>query len=162
MRLAFRQAIKVKGGVTRKLKIGIVGAGVFGRYHAGKCAAHREIDFMGIYDHSYARSVEVGGAHKAKGYSSFDALLGDIEALIIASPAISHGLFAIEALRAGVHCLIEKPIAATLSEAEKIVELAEAKNLLVQVGHQERFVIQAIGLDKVTERPINITGFRMG
>ena len=162
MRLAFRQAIEVKGGVTRKLKIGIVGAGVFGRYHAGKCMDHPEIDFMGVYDHSYARSVDVGGAYKAKGYKSFEALLGDIEALIIASPAVSHGPFAIQALRAGRHCLIEKPIAATLAEAEKIVELAEAKNLLVQVGHQERFVIQAIGLDKVTERPLSITGFRMG
>ena len=60
MRLAFREAIEVKGGVTRKLKIGIVGAGVFGRYHAGKCMDHPEIDFMGVYDHSYARSVDVG------------------------------------------------------------------------------------------------------
>ena len=162
MRVAFNQGIEVKGAVNRKLKIGIVGAGVFGRYHASKCMAHPQIDLIGMYDHSYDCSVEIGGQYKAQGYASFEALLGDIDALIIASPATSHGAFAIQALEAGVHCLIEKPIAATLAEAAKIVELAEAKDLYVQIGHQERFIFQAIGLDKVAEKPLRITGFRMG
>jgi len=68
---------------------------------------------------------------------------------------------ALTALEFGRHCLIEKPIASTLKEAERIVELAQEKNLIVQVGHQERFVARAIGLHKLSERPLNIVSNRM-
>jgi len=88
-------------------------------------------------------------------------MLGHVDALVIASPAQSHGDLAIRALKAGVHCLIEKPIAATLSEAASILKLAKTENPIVQIGHQERFVIQAIGLDKIAERPTAITAYRM-
>jgi len=64
MRVAFNRGIEVKGAVNRKLKMGIVGAGVFGRHHAGKCMSHPQIDLIGIYDHSYDRSVEIGGRYK--------------------------------------------------------------------------------------------------
>jgi len=147
--------------VKRKLKIGIIGAGVFGGYHAEKCQAHPKIDLIGIYDHTQTRLQHLAAKHKTQSYSNFDTLLNDVEAVIIASPAQTHEALAIRALNAGKHCLIEKPIAASLEGAAKIVNLAKTKALIVQVGHQERFVVQAIGLDEIAERPISVTSKRM-
>lgn len=161
MRLAFNRPHDVKGGVNRKLKIGVIGAGVFGTYHASKCLAHPQIDLIGIYDHTYHRANKIAAQHKTQSFSAFEDMLSHVDAVVIASPAQSHGDLAIKALEAGVHCLIEKPIAATLSDAARIAELAKTKNLIVQVGHQERFIMQAIGVDKIAERPTVTTAFRM-
>ena len=147
--------------MSQKLKIGVVGAGVFGGYHANKCAEHPRTDFAGIFDPDRERA-EVGAAkHGVKAYHSYADMLSDVEAVVIACPAKYHGDMAIEALQAGKHCLIEKPIAPTLGEAEQIVSLAKEKKLIVQIGHQERFVAKAIGLDRISETPICIRASRM-
>ena len=147
--------------MSYKIKIGIVGAGVFGGYHAAKCKNHPNIIFMGIYDHTVAQSQELASKFNTKVYSNYPDLLSAVDAVIISSPASSHGPLSIQALQAGVHCLIEKPIAATMQDARRIVELARSNNCIVQVGHQERFVVKAIGLDKISEMPRFITAFRM-
>lgn len=147
--------------MSRKLKIGVVGAGVFGRYHVGKCAAHSDVDLIGVFDHRYSSAVKAAKECAAKAYAQFSDLLTDIDAVIIASPAQSHGALSIQALEAGVHCLIEKPIAASEKDAAQIVALAKANKCTVQIGHQERFVAGAIGLDKIPEVPLSITAFRM-
>jgi len=148
--------------MNRPLKIGIVGAGVFGAYHALKCIAHKRAELVGLYDHTEKRCKKIAAGHDVKPYNDYEAMLAEVEAIIIASPAQSHGVMAIKALEAGKHCLIEKPIATRLEEAHHIVSLAKEKNLIVQIGHQERFVMQAIGIDKISESPEHISAFRMG
>lgn len=106
------------------------------------------------------RAKAVASRYKTRLYKNYDKLLSDVEAVVIAAPAKFHGEMALRALRANCHTLIEKPIAASLAEAQQIVSVAQQKDLTVQVGHQERFVIKAIGLDKVPEKPIRITGHR--
>lgn len=146
--------------MTVKLKMGVVGAGVFGGYHAGKCASHDRVDFVGIYDPDYDRAVVGADKHNVKAYKLYADMLDAVDAVIIAAPASSHGEMATDALKANCHVLIEKPIADNADKAEDIVELAESLKLIVQVGHQERFVLKAIGLDRVSERPVKITGHR--
>jgi len=146
--------------MSQSLKIGVIGAGVFGGYHAHKCMAHPRAELLGIYDHKDQRRIERAAEHAVKPYDTYDAMLADVEAVIIASPARTHGTMAIKALEAGKHCLIEKPMTTQLDEAQSIVSLAKKKNLVVQIGHQERFVMQAIGMSKITETPNSITGFR--
>jgi predicted dehydrogenase len=94
-------------------------------------------------------------------FDNFQAMLAQTEAVIVASPADTHGAMALTALEFGKHCLIEKPVASTLKEAARIVELSKEKGLTVQVGHQERFVAKAIGLDKLSESPTKIISRRM-
>lgn len=147
--------------VKRRLKVAVVGAGVFGGYHANKCAAHPHAEFVGIYDHNIERARSRADKHEVKAFDNFQAMLAQSEAVIIASPAHTHGPMALTALEFGKHCLIEKPIASELEDAARIVELAKEKNLVVQVGHQERFVAKAIGLDKLPQTPINIVSRRM-
>lgn len=144
------------------LNIGIVGAGVFGGYHTGKIKAHDRAKLIGIYDPSEAALKAAAAKHDAKGYADYDKLLSRVDAVIIACPASAHADMALTALRAGKHILVEKPIAADLKSAQDMVDIASLNNCIIQVGHQERFVARAIGLDTAPERPIAITARRMG
>ena len=147
--------------MNHSVKIAVIGAGVFGGYHANKCAAHPRAEFVGIYDPDIDRAKEQAGKHDVKAFDDFQAMLAQTEAVVIASPADTHGTMALTALEFGKHCLIEKPIAHQLKDAARIVQLAKDKNLIVQIGHQERFVAKAIGLDKLPQSPINIVSRRM-
>lgn len=151
----------MKQRVIKPLKVAVIGAGVFGGYHANKCAAHPRIEFVGIYDPALTRAKIQADKHGVAAFDDFQKMLAKCEAVIIASPADTHGAMALTALEFGKHCLIEKPIASSLKEAARIVELAKDKNLIVQVGHQERFVAKAIGLHRLPQSPINILSKRM-
>lgn len=146
--------------MSKKLRMGVVGAGVFGGYHAGKCASHPRVDFVGIYDPDLARAQAGAAKHGVRAFETYEALLSAVDAVIVASPASYHGQMAMGAINAGCHVLIEKPIANTVEEGQAIVDLAAKMQRVVQVGHQERFVMRAIGLDKVQERPLSIVGHR--
>ena len=163
--LAFDRASRVysamKAHLNQRLKIAVIGAGVFGGYHANKCAAHPRAEFIGVYDPDIARAKTQAEKHGVQAFDNFQAMLAQTEAVVIASPADTHGAMALAALEYGKHCLIEKPVASTLKDAKRIVELATEKNLVVQVGHQERFVAKAIGLDRLAESPLKIVSRRM-
>lgn len=146
--------------MSELLRIGVFGAGVFGGYHAGKCAAHTRLDFAGVYDPDLNRAQDLADKHDVTAYGTSEEMLSDVDAVIVAAPASQHGQVATEALMADCHVLIEKPIADDAEKGQVIVDLADARNLVVQVGHQERFVLKAIGLDKVAERPTEIIGHR--
>lgn len=145
--------------MSERLKIGLIGAGVFAGYHANKLAAHPRIRFTGVMDRNPDRAESLAKKHGVPALPLSELLKGS-EAVVIASPASAHGRVALRALRAGCHCLIEKPLATTVAEAGKIVALAAKKNLTVQVGHQERMVIRGIGLEDIAERPLRIEAVR--
>lgn len=121
-----------------RLRVGLAGAGHFGRYHALKVAASARTQLMGVYDPDLERAKTVGWEAGAKEIG-FDDLLKLVDAVIIAAPAEAHFELASKALRAGKHVLVEKPIAATLAEADALAELARERGLVLQVGHLERF-----------------------
>ncbi len=144
------------------LKIGVIGAGVFGNYHAAKCAAHPRLDFVGIFDPTHDRVRAAAKKHNTRAFDNCNTLLSGVDAVIVACTAIHHGPIAVAALRAGRHVLVEKPIASDLETATTMVRLAKENNLVLQVGHQERFVARAIGLDYTPEKPLSITATRFG
>ena len=121
-----------------RLRIGVVGVGHFGRYHALKVAASERAALVGVHDPNEERAKTIGWEVGAPDLG-FDALLDTADALIIAAPAEAHHALAAAALRAGKHVLVEKPIAATLAEADDLATLATAHKLVLQVGHLERF-----------------------
>ena len=121
-----------------RLRIGVVGVGHFGRYHALKVAASERATLVGVHDPNEERAKTIGWEVGAPDLG-FDALLDAADALIIAAPAEAHHALAAAALRAGKHVLVEKPIAATLAEADDLAALATAGQRVLQVGHLERF-----------------------
>ncbi len=124
--------------ITPGLRIGIVGAGHFGRYHALKVAASDRAVLVGIHDADNERAKTIGWEAGAPDMT-WDALLAASDAIIVAAPAEAHHPLAAAALRAGKHVLVEKPIASTLEQADELASLARERGLVLQVGHLERF-----------------------
>jgi predicted dehydrogenase len=124
--------------VTSPLRIGVVGVGHFGRYHALKVVASERATLVGVHDPDEERAKAIGWEVGAPDLG-FDALLDASEALIVAAPAERHHALAAAGLRAGKHVLVEKPIAATLAEADDLIALAVTHQRVLQVGHLERF-----------------------
>ena len=142
------------------LRIGVVGAGHFGRFHALKAAAASRVTLAGVHDRDPARAAVVG---KEAGAPPLDwpALLAACDALIIATPAETHFPLAAEALQAGLHVLVEKPIAATLAEADALAALAVARGRVLQVGHLLRYSAEHQAISTRMQRPLYIDCVRI-
>jgi predicted dehydrogenase len=123
------------------LKLGILGAGHFGRFHAlkaAKAAGEGKVEFLGLADASPERAALVAAEAGTRVWQT-EELIGAADALIVAAPTAFHFELASAVLKAGRHVLVEKPIAATLEQADALVALAGAANRVLQVGHVERF-----------------------
>jgi predicted dehydrogenase len=151
------------GRHSGKVRIGVVGAGVFGGYHAQKYASSPHSEFVGVFDlNTESAGKLIAKIGKGSVFGSFDALAAQCDALVIATPAITHAKLTRQALNAGKHALVEKPLALNGAEARALAGLALERDLVLQVGHQERLVFQAMGLFSTGERPIHIEGSRVG
>jgi predicted dehydrogenase len=146
--------------VMSRLRIGVAGVGHFGRYHALKVAASNRATLVGVHDPDEERAKAIGWEVGAPDLG-FDALLEAADALIIAAPAELHHALAAAALRAGKHVLVEKPIAATLAEADDLAGLAAAGKLVLQVGHLERFSAAHAALSGRLGPPLYIEAVRV-
>ena len=144
-----------------RLRIGIAGAGHFGRFHALKVAASPRAVLAGMHDPDHARATRV--AHEAGGAPvlGLAALLAACDALIVAAPAEAHFAIAEAALRAGRHVLIEKPIAATLEQAHALAALAAEAGRVLQVGHLLRYSAEHQAITRRIARPLYIEATRL-
>lgn len=146
----------------KRLRAGVVGAGVFGGFHASKYAAHPRADLVGIYEPDAEKARALADKHGAKPYDNLARLIEDCEAVTVASPAVHHFEAAAAALAQNRHVLVEKPIASSVEEARELIGLAASHGCVLQVGHQERFVFNAMGLFAVPDKPRRIVASRMG
>ncbi|MDT8330623.1 Gfo/Idh/MocA family oxidoreductase [Roseomonas gilardii] len=121
-----------------RLKLGVLGAGHFGRFHVLKAAAGPRVQLVGLHDHDPARAAAVAAEAGVQALSAAE-VIARADAVIVATPTAFHHGLARQALEAGRHVLVEKPIAATLAEADDLIALAASKGLVLQVGHLERF-----------------------
>jgi predicted dehydrogenase len=125
------------------MKLAIIGAGHMGRYHADKFSRLPGVELAAVVDPDPARAK----------VSDFRQVLGNVQAAVIAVPTNLHHEVARACLEKGVHVLVEKPLAATLNEADDLVALAREKSLVLQVGHVQRYsgAFQALAhrVDKV-------------
>lgn len=123
------------------MKIAVAGAGVMGRNHVRVCSELEGVDVVGVVEPSRPAAERVSRLHRVRTFDTLAQLLADArpDALIIATPTVTHFALAREAIAAGVHVLIEKPIAATVAEGQELVALASRSGVLLGVGHIERF-----------------------
>jgi predicted dehydrogenase len=138
----------------------VVGAGVFGGHHARQYAALDGIELIGVYDPDLERAETLAATLGAQAFDDLASMLRDIDILTIASPAATHREVGVAALNAGLHIYVEKPLATTLDDADKLVSLAAAKRLVLACGHQERVVSQAMGLLDIPETPLFLEAIR--
>lgn len=122
-----------------KLRAAVIGAGYFGRLHASKLAAHPEVELVAVADPDAARAQSVAREAGCRAAGGSDELVGRIDIASVAVPTELHHAVARPLIDAGVHVLIEKPIARTLEQADDLVRLAAERGAVLAVGHQERF-----------------------
>lgn len=127
----------------RIVRLGVVGVGYMGRLHAEKIAALAAVDdrieFTGVADVRLERARGVAHRLETSAWVDHLPLLAQIDAVVVAVPTVSHFEIVRDALKAGVDVLVEKPIAASLAEAERLHELAQSGERVLQVGHLEWF-----------------------
>ena len=128
------------------LKIGIIGVGYLGSFHARIFSAMPTVASVGIYDPDQQRCAELAQKYNVSVFSSQEELISGSDAVSIVAPTRFHHEIAIKCLEQNKDIFIEKPIAATVNEAEAIQAYANKKGCLVQVGHVERFnaVVEAV------------------
>jgi predicted dehydrogenase len=136
------------------VRVAVIGAGHFGRFHAQKVAAAAGATLVGIHDRHGDRAAAVAAELGAPVLPSLEAAIDAAEAVIVATPTDAHAAIATAALAAGRHVLVEKPITATLAEADALVALAREKGLVLQVGHLERFSAARGAITRHISRPL--------
>ena len=143
-----------------RLAVGVAGCGHFGRFHALKAASAPHLWLAGVCDPDAARAAAVG-AETGAPVLSWPELLAAAEAIIIAAPVEVHFPLAEAALLAGRHVLVEKPIAATLAQADRLGRLAVRRKRVLQVGHLERFSAAFRALTQRMHQPLYIEAVRI-
>ncbi|MBI3505721.1 MAG: Gfo/Idh/MocA family oxidoreductase [Proteobacteria bacterium] len=145
----------------RKLRTAVVGGGHFGRYHADKYAALPDSDFVGIVDPNPETRAAIAAKHKVAGFADAAELVGKVDAVSVVVPTVLHFDVALKLIEAGIHVLIEKPIAETVAQADRLIEAARAKKVVLQVGHLQRFLLDRLGVADYIDRPLYIEAARI-
>lgn len=144
-----------------KLKIGIIGTGHLGKLHVKMFKQINECEVTGIYDSNLQTASDAAKEYMVKQFNDVDDLLNEIQAASIAVSTTAHYEIAKKCLEKGIHVFVEKPITASISEAEEIVSLASEKKLNLQVGHIERFNPAIVSLEKYILQPLFVQTDRL-
>lgn len=123
----------------KKLRVAVIGVGYMGRFHAEKFAASGRAELVAVVDPDSARAEQIAAALGCRHAADYRPLLAQIDAACVAVPTEMHFDVVRDCLEAGVHVLVEKPLSRTLAEADKLLDLARTRGLVLQVGHLQRF-----------------------
>lgn len=149
----------------KKLRIAVIGTGHLGTFHAKEYTALSEkcnIELVGVCDIDKARAEKVAAEYNTRACTDYHELLDKADAVSIVVPTSLHYEISRAFLKSGVDVLVEKPITKTLEEANEIVALAAEKDLLIQVGHIERFNSAVMAVEPLLEKPRFIECQRLG
>ena len=145
-----------------RLKIGVIGIGHLGVHHGRILSNLEDVELVGICDINEAQVRKFAKQYRTTAYTDYHQLLDKVEAVSLAVPTPLHYQIAKEFIEHNVHCLIEKPITPALAEAEELVRLAGERNLILQVGHVERFNPAVLEAQKYIREPKFIEANRLG
>ncbi len=146
---------------TKKIRAAVIGTGYLGRFHAEKFAAHPDVDLVAVVDPDPERCAPVAEKCACSACNSHAELAGRVDAVAVVTPTPSHFAIARDFLEQGVDLLLEKPVTATLGEADALIELADKKGAIFQVGHLERFNPAVIALSRLVRAPRYIEARRL-
>lgn len=147
--------------MTPPLDIGIIGVGHLGSLHARLAAQSPALNLVGVFDIDQDKSRTQAELCRTRSFDTLEELLAAVPAVSIVAPTEEHHALALAALAIGCHLFIEKPIAATSSQAREFLELAKQKKRVIQVGHIERFNPAFLALKGTGLRPMFIESHRL-
>jgi predicted dehydrogenase len=146
---------------VEKLKVGVVGVGYFGQFHAEKYANIEEVELVGVVDVDASRARKIAKRCRTKPFEHHADLFNKIQAVSIAVPTPFHYSTTKDFFLQGIDVLLEKPVSNTLEQADELIGLAESKGLIFQVGHLERFNGALSGLEGKGLHPWFIESHRL-
>ena len=144
-----------------KLKTAVIGVGYLGKFHAQKYAMLDKSDLVAVVDSDRDTAKGIAGQYGCKALTDYHELLGKVDAVSIAAPTTLHHQIARDFLENDTHVLIEKPITVTVDQADDLIKLAITHDLMIQVGHLERFNAAMMDLSHVLKTPKFIESHRL-
>ena len=145
----------------KKLRVGVIGVGYLGKFHAEKYAHMDHVDLVGVVDTVKDNAVNVARKLGTTAYLDHKDLFGKVDAVSIVVPTPLHFDISSDFLKNNVDVLIEKPMTTTLEEADELIRISESRNLMIQVGHLERFNPAVIALQDIVNQPMFIESHRL-
>lgn len=145
----------------KKLRVGVVGVGYLGKFHAEKYARMDDVDLVGVVDINRFEAEDVAKKVNTKAYSNYQDLFGKVDAVSIVVPTPAHFTVAKDFLENDIDVLIEKPMTTTLEEADELIRFSKSRGLMIQVGHLERFNPAVVALQDIVKKPMFIESHRL-
>jgi predicted dehydrogenase len=146
---------------VRRLRAAVIGVGYLGKFHAQKYAALPGVELVAVVDEDSARAAEVSAALGCRAATELTPVLPDIDVASIVVPTDDHYSVTRACLDAGVHVLVEKPVTRTIEEADELIAVAQARGLVFQVGHVERFNPAVLAMQGLLAKPLFIESYRL-
>lgn len=146
----------------KPIRVAVVGVGEFGRNHVRVWRELPGAELVGIVDTNDKRSGRVAAEFGISVIRDLNALIGGVDAVSLAVPTKDHSRIACQLLDAGIDVLVEKPMAASLEEADNLIASAERSGRILQIGHLERFNPAVTAAQKIVSRPMFFEVHRLG
>jgi predicted dehydrogenase len=150
------------GGAGEKIRVAVVGAGEFGRNHARVYREMASVELVGVFDQNPARAEAIAQEFETRAFKNMEQLQGAVDAASVAVPTVAHAEAGCRLMALGVDVLVEKPMAASLMEADALLETARRHQRILQVGHVERFNPAVIAVEPIVSRPLFFEVHRLG
>jgi predicted dehydrogenase len=147
--------------IKEKLRVGVVGTGYLGQYHTEKYARMPDVELVGVADLNRPVAESVAQEFGTQAFFDHMDLLEAVDAVSIVVPTSDHFAVSKDFLAHDVDVLIEKPMTTTLEEADELIEFADSKGLIIQVGHLERFNPAVVALRDIAKEPLFIESHRL-
>jgi len=144
-----------------KIQVAVIGSGYLGKFHAEKYANHPEVELIAVVDSTYSRALELADKTNSKPFSNYKDLFGLVQAVSIVVPTPLHYTIAKDFLEHDINVLLEKPMTTTLKEADELIAIAQARSLVLQVGHLERFNPAYLAVESIVKNPLFIESHRL-
>ncbi|MFQ5585511.1 MAG: Gfo/Idh/MocA family protein [Thermodesulfobacteriota bacterium] len=145
----------------KRIRVGVIGAGYLGRFHAEKYAALDSAELVGVVDIDRKRADTLAAAVETQAFSSHTDILDKVDAVSVVTPTETHFDITRELLARGIDVMLEKPMTSTVDEADELIETAERCGALLQIGHLERFNAAVVALEGKDVAPLFIESDRL-
>lgn len=145
----------------KKPRVGVIGAGYLGKYHAQKYAAMEHVILAGIADVHLETAQAVASACNTTAYTDYREMLTEVDAVSVVVPTSLHHGVSKTCIESGVDVMLEKPMTTTLAEADDLISLAEKHNVILQVGHLERYNPAVLAMEQYLVQPLFIESHRI-
>lgn len=149
-------------GAGQKVRVAVVGAGDFGRNHARVYRELADAELVGIVEPDPERAAKIAAEFSTTVFTDIEALAGRVDAASVAVPTVAHARVGCRLLELGIDVLVEKPMAASLAQADELLSAASRAGRILQVGHLERFNPATVAVMPVLNNPLYFEVHRLG